>query len=129
MPLVNIHVIRGRSEHELQALLDTIHDAMVEAFDVPPTDRYQILTQHEPHEMIALDTGLGLTRSRSLIMVHFVSRQRTAGAKATLYRLLARKLEANCAIRPEDIIATITENGATDWSFGQGIAQFITGDL
>lgn len=129
MPLVNIDVIRGRDEHQLNALLDGVHDAMVEAFQVPPTDRYQILTQHEPKEMIALDTGLGLTRSSDLVVLHFISRQRTPEAKTALYRLLARNLQANCRISLEDLIVTITENDAADWSFGQGIAQFLTADL
>jgi hypothetical protein len=32
---------------------------LVEAFDVPVTDRYQIVHQHRPHELIIEDTGLG----------------------------------------------------------------------
>ncbi len=35
MPLLRFDVIEGRSEEELKTLLDTAHDAMVEAFDVP----------------------------------------------------------------------------------------------
>lgn len=129
MPLINIDVIQGRSQAELQTLLDTVHDAMVEAFEVPPTDRYQILTQHQPHEMIALDTGLGLTRSNDLVILRFTSRGRSEDAKKNLYRLLAVNLEANCGLSPQDLIISITENDAADWSFGNGVAQFLTGDL
>lgn len=129
MPLINIDVIRGRTDPELQTLLDTVHDAMVQAFEVPDTDRYQILTQHEPHEIIALDTGLGLERSHNLVILQFTSRKRAPEAKTTLYELLARGLKENCDIDPSDIIVTITENDADDWSFGRGIAQFLTGDL
>lgn len=129
MPLINIDVIHGRSQAELQTLLDTVHDAMVEAFEVPPTDRYQILTQHQPHEMIALDTGLGLTRSNDLVILRFTSRGRSEDAKKNLYRLLAVSLEANCGLSPQDLIISITENDAADWSFGNGVAQFLTGDL
>jgi hypothetical protein len=39
---------------------DGFINAMVEAFDVPVTDRYQIVHQHRPHELIIEDTGLGL---------------------------------------------------------------------
>jgi phenylpyruvate tautomerase PptA (4-oxalocrotonate tautomerase family) len=129
MPLTMIDVIRGRSDSEVQTLMDSIHAAMVEAFEVPDTDRYQILTQHEPHEMIARDTGLGMERTRDLVMVQFVSRQRAEKAKQQLYRLLAANLQADCGIDPEDLIVTITENGAADWSFGRGVAQFLTDDL
>ncbi len=40
MPLLRFDVIEGRSEEELNVLLDTAHDAMIEAFDVPERDRY-----------------------------------------------------------------------------------------
>ena len=129
MPLINIDIIKGRTTDELQTLLDTIHNVMVEALEVPATDRYQILSQHEPHEMIALDTGLGLTHSENLVILRFTSRRRTQQAKENLYRLLASALEANCGVSPEDLIVTITENDAADWSFGRGRAQFLTGEL
>jgi phenylpyruvate tautomerase PptA (4-oxalocrotonate tautomerase family) len=129
MPLTMIDVIRARSDTEIQTLLDSIHTAMVEAFQVPDTDRYQIVTQHEPHEVIALDTGLGMKRTRDLVIVRFVSRERAEEAKQELYRLLATNLQRNCGIDPQDLIVTITENGAADWSFGGGAAQFLTGAL
>ena len=129
MPLVHIHVIRGRNEQQTRTLLDSIHDSTVVAFDVPASDRYQILTQHDPHEIIALDTGQSMTRTNSLVMLHFVSRERTEQAKQRLYELLAANLHRNCGVSSEDLVVTITENGAADWSFGRGVAQFVTGEL
>ncbi len=43
MPLLRFDVIEGRDEKSLQLLLDTAHQAMVEAFGVPERDRYQIV--------------------------------------------------------------------------------------
>ena len=129
MPLINIDLIEGRSEQELRTLLDTVHEAMVEAFDVPESDRYQILTEHEPHQMVALDTGLGFTRTTDLVFLRFVSRARPDEAKRRLYQLLADKLQAACGIAPADVIVSLTESNAADWSFGGGIAQFLTGAL
>lgn len=129
MPLILIDVIRGRSKEETRKLMDAVHEAMVEAFDVPESDRYQIVTQHEPYEMIALDTGLGLERSNALVVLRFISRERNERAKQQLYRLLAANLQRECGVGPEDLIVTIAENGAADWSFGGGVAQFVTGEL
>lgn len=42
MPLLYIDLIEGRSPSETRALLDAVHDAVVEAFQVPPRDRYQV---------------------------------------------------------------------------------------
>jgi len=65
MRLIIVDVIRGHDESHLTTLLDSIHDAVVDAFEVPAADRYQVLTQYEPFEIRALDTGLGFPRSRS----------------------------------------------------------------
>jgi phenylpyruvate tautomerase PptA (4-oxalocrotonate tautomerase family) len=129
MPLVRIDVIRGRDPEQLRTLLDTIHDAMVAAFDVPDTDRYQILTQHNPGDIVALDTGLGFPRTDDVVLLQFTSRQRSQDAKTDLYRRLAQRLDERCGVKPTDLIINITENGAADWSFGDGSAQFLTGAL
>lgn len=35
MPLLKFDIIQGRSEEQVRKLLDTTHQAMVQAFDVP----------------------------------------------------------------------------------------------
>jgi phenylpyruvate tautomerase PptA (4-oxalocrotonate tautomerase family) len=129
MPLVHIDVLRGRDPQQLRTLLDTVHQAMVAAFDVPTTDRYQVLSQHDPSEIVALDTGLGYDRTEDIVIIRFTSRQRSQEAKSELYRRLAHDLHERCGIKPTDLIITITENGPADWSFGEGKAQFLSGDL
>jgi hypothetical protein len=63
MPLLYVDLIEGRSPAEIRALLDAIHDAVVEAFGVPPRDRYQVVRKHPGHEIVVWDTGLGIERS------------------------------------------------------------------
>lgn len=77
MPLLRFDVIEGRSEEELKTLLDTAHDAMVEAFDVPERDRYQIVHTHKAHEMVIQDTGLGFERSKDIVLISVTSKTRT----------------------------------------------------
>ena len=92
MPLLYIDLIEGRTPAEVQALLDAIHDAVVEAFGVPPRDRYQVVHTHPAHEIVAWDTGLGIDRSSRLVVVHVVSRRRTREMKEKFYELLASNL-------------------------------------
>src|SRR4051794_12149246 len=94
MPLVLIDVIRGHDEAWLGRLMDVVHDAVVTAFEVPTTDRYQILSQHEPFEIRVLDTGLGFQRSNDVVLVRLISKPRILEAKQRLYQLLARALES-----------------------------------
>jgi phenylpyruvate tautomerase PptA (4-oxalocrotonate tautomerase family) len=129
MPLLYIDLIEGRTPSEVQALLDTVHDAVVEAFGVPPRDRYQVVHTHPGHEIVAWDTGLGIDRSPRQVVVYVVSRRRTRAMKERFYELLASNLTDRCGLDPADLIVSITENDDEDWSFGYGRAQFLTGEL
>jgi hypothetical protein len=45
------------------------------------------------------------------------------------YAELARRLEAECGVRSEDLIISVMANRHVDWSFGLGQAQFLNGTL
>lgn len=129
MPLLYIDLIEGRTPSEVRALLDAVHESVVEAFGVPPRDRYQVVRTHPAHEIVALDTGLGISRSSNQVIINVVSRRRTRAMKEKFYELLATNLAERCGLDPADLIVSITENGDEDWSFGHGRAQFLTGEL
>ncbi|WP_152655870.1 tautomerase family protein [Oceanobacillus sp. CFH 90083] len=129
MPLIKVDLIKGRKPEEIKQILDAAHQVVLEAFQVPEGDRYQVVTQHEPYEMIMEDTGLGFERSHNVILFTVVSTQRTDKMKKDFYRLLTEKLEKQCRIDPKDVMITFVTNGAGEWSFGFGKAQFLTGDL
>jgi phenylpyruvate tautomerase PptA (4-oxalocrotonate tautomerase family) len=129
MPLVRFDLIEGRDEKALKKLLDASHRAVVKAFGVPERDRYQIINQHPANELIIEDTGLGFERSQDLVIVSVTSTQRSDQQKKTFYKLLVQELGESCEIAPNDIMVSIVTNGAADWSFGLGEAQFLTGKL
>ena len=129
MPLLYFDIIEGRRPAEVRGLLDSAHAAVVEAFQVPERDRYQVINVHPADEIVAQDTGLGFERSERLVVIHVVSRRRTGQQKQRLYELLAENLRRDCGLDAKDLIVSITENGDEDWSFGAGRAQFLTGEL
>jgi len=129
MPLLYVDIIEGRTPAEIQTMLDAIHDAVVEAFQVPKRDRYQVVRTHPVHEMVALDTGLDITRSSALVVLHVVSRKRPREFKERFYKVLASNLSERCGLDPADLIVSVTENDHDEWSFGYGRAQFLTGEL
>ena len=129
MPLLRFDLIEGRSDAELKTLLDATHEAVVEAFQVPARDRYQVVNEHKPTHLIVEDTGLGIPRTRKVVVLQVTSRPREQAMKESFYRLLCEKLEARCGIAPADVMVDIVVNGDADWSFGQGRAQFLTGEL
>ncbi|WP_133645314.1 tautomerase family protein [Paraburkholderia flava] len=129
MPMLKFDIIQGRTDEQLRTLLDAAHQAMVQAFDVPVTDRYQCVAQHRPNELVIEDTGLGYPRSKDVVLLTAVSRKRTEPQKVEFYRLLVENLQAKCGISPDDVVVSIVENDDADWSFGRGRAQFLTGEL
>ncbi len=129
MPFLKIDVIEGRTQEEIDTLLDAIHEAVLEAFKVPEGDRYQILSEHPKTHMRFEDTGLGFTRTDKVVFIHVTTRPRPRDQKETFYRLVAEKLADRCGIQDTDVMVSLVENGDEDWSFAYGRAQFLTGEL
>lgn len=129
MPLIKIDIFEGRTEEQVKSLLDSAHRAMVDAFEVPEGDRYQILSEHRPGRMMIEDTGLGIPRTDRVVVISVTSRPRTEESKVKFYQLLAKLLKENCDLEPEDLVVSIVTNSDADWSFGLGRAQFLTGEL
>jgi hypothetical protein len=129
MPLLRFDLIEGRTDAELQALLDAAHRAMLEAFKVPDGDRYQLVHEHKPSRMIIEDTGLGIVRTKNVVFLQVTTRPRSRAQKEAFYRLLTQELEQSCGIAPADVVISMVSNMDDDWSFGHGRAQFLTGEL
>lgn len=129
MPLMKIHVRKGRSTEQIATLMNSIHMAVVRSFDVPERDRYQILCEHEHSHFCAQDTGLSIDRTDNFLLLEVVSRPRSQKQKTAFYANLCEDLARNCSIAPTDVMISFVENTDADWSFGYGRAQFLTGEL
>ncbi|HET9650129.1 MAG TPA: tautomerase family protein [Microlunatus sp.] len=129
MPLVRIDVQAGRTPEQLRRLADVVQDVMLETFAAPPRDRYQIITEHPVGHIIAQDTGLGFERSDGVVVIQIFQQGRTAEQKKAAYAALADRLSVECAVKPTDLIVSVSANQREDWSFGYGRAQFLEGDL
>ncbi|WP_063043992.1 tautomerase family protein [Nocardia pseudovaccinii] len=129
MPLVRIDLIRGRRPEDIRAIADAIQQSLVDVLKIPERDRFQIITQHDPDEIVALDAGLGFERTPGTVVVHvFTQRGRSTQDKQHLYRTLADQL-ARVGVDGKDLFISYFENGPDDWSFADGRAQYIEGDL
>ena len=129
MPLVRIDVQEGRTPEQLRRLADVVQDVMLEVFEAPERDRYQIITVHPVGHIIAEDTNLGLERTDELVVLQIFQQGRTDDHKRAAYARLAERLEIEVGLRPSDLIVSVVANERADWSFGLGRAQFLDGDL
>jgi phenylpyruvate tautomerase PptA (4-oxalocrotonate tautomerase family) len=129
MPLIKFDLIEGRSPQEITGLLEATHRALVSAFGIPESDRYQIVNEHPATHLIVQDTGLGIERTKDVVIISIISRPRSEASKVRFYEELCRELMSTCKIAPSDVVISIVTNTDADWSFGNGRAQFITGEL
>ena len=126
MPLVRIAVPTGKSPAYRKAISEGIQRALVETFDVPKDDLFQIVTEHEPNtELVRSPAYLGIDYSDDLIMIQVTANDtRTLEQKKRLFRRIAEHLSENPGLRPEDVLINIVEVKKENWSFGRGLAQY-----
>lgn len=91
MPLICIDIHDNRTPDEITTPLDAVHTAVVDAFEVPERDRYQIVNVHAPGHLVVQDTGLGIRRTPRVVVVRVVSKRRSPDKKQRLYELLATR--------------------------------------
>lgn len=129
MPLFRVDVYDNYSTKELKVVLDILYSNALKHFRVPKGDRYQIVTKHTDDEIIFEDTGLGFTRTKKLVSIQIFSRKRAKEDKLAFYRDVANELQEKLKIGKQDLMFSFFENGDEDWSFADGKAQFVTGEL
>ena len=124
MPLVRISLAKGRPAAERRAIGDAVHRALVETFDVPVRDRFQVLTEHEPGDLVYDAEYLGIARSDNVVLIQMtVSAGRSLEKKRRLYRRIAEHLAA-LGLRREDAWINLVEVAKENWSFGNGVASY-----
>jgi phenylpyruvate tautomerase PptA (4-oxalocrotonate tautomerase family) len=127
MPLVRIDVIEGRSDTELAALGAAVHHALTTCFGVPDRDRFQLFTEHRRGRLVYDPAYLGVERTDAIVVVQvFFSTGRSAEQKQAFYALVADGIAQRTATRPDDVFISLVENTRADWSFGNGVAQYLT---
>jgi 4-oxalocrotonate tautomerase len=124
MPLVRISVMRGRAADLRRRLGDAVHRALVETIDVPELDRFQLLTEHEPGDLVYDSSYLGIARTDNIVIVQItLSAGRSLAQKRRLYDAIARNL-ASLGVRREDVWINLVEVARDNWSFGNGVASY-----
>jgi len=126
MPFTRISLLKGKPPHYLRALSDGLRQALVESFEVPPDDRFQVIDQREPGEPIFDRNYLRGPRSDDFVLFEITAgRPRSVETKAAFYRRLVALLAERPRARPHDVMVVVTTTARDEWSFGGGEAQRI----
>jgi 4-oxalocrotonate tautomerase len=127
MPLVRISLRQGKPTEYREKIAAGIHQAMVEAMNVPIQDRFQVITEHPSDGLIYDPTYLGIERSDDIVFIQItLNAGRTVDQKRTFYRRTAQLLEKEPGVRPEDVLINLVEVAKENWSFGNGETPYAT---
>jgi 4-oxalocrotonate tautomerase len=126
MPLVRVSLRRGKPASYRKAILDGIYGAMISTFNVPNDDRFMVINEHDEPDFSYSPTYMNISRSDDLILIQLtVSNTRNVAQKKALFRQIVENLKANPGVRPEDVFINLVEVDPANWSFGNGIAQYV----
>ena len=125
MPLVRIDLPRGKSTEYRRTLGDVVYEAMIQTINVPANDRFQIITEHAPDELVVDRTYLGIERTADCVLIQiFLNEGRTTEMKKAFYRAIADGLNERLGLRKQDVFINLVEVKKENWSFGNGEAQY-----
>lgn len=121
MPLVKIHLRKGRSPEAVRAIADAVHEALVARANVPADDRFQIVDELDESALIAHLSYGGVNRSVGLVVIEItLNAGRSTEVKKALYAEIASRLEAAADVRSDDVLISLVEVTKENWSFGDG---------
>ena len=127
MPLVRISLLRGKPEGFGRGVGDVVYRAMVDTLNVPLKDRFQLITEHAPGSLVYDPSYLDIERSDGFIAIQITLNEgRSVEMKQAFYKRVADDLRRELDVRPQDVFMNLVEVKKENWSFGNGIAQYVT---
>lgn len=126
MPFVRIDLAKGKSPEYRKTIGEIIYKAMTETINVPADDKFQVITEHAPEELSFPKSYLGIEYSKDIVFIQItLNGGRTVDMKKAFYKRIADDLHAQLNIRREDVFIGLVEVAKENWSFGNGMAQYV----
>jgi phenylpyruvate tautomerase PptA (4-oxalocrotonate tautomerase family) len=126
MPLVRIDLAKGRSAKFRKTIGEIIYKAMRDTINVPEDDKFQIITEHPPEQLNYASSYLGVPHKPGIVFIQVtMNAGRTVAMKQAFFKEIAEQLHAQLKLRKEDVIINLVEIAKENWSFGNGVAQYV----
>jgi len=119
MPSSVIEVRRRYRDDEEVAIIDAVHNALVAAFEIPPSDKHVRLICHEPHRFAHSPT-LAQPELYTFVAIDCFA-GRTVQAKRNLYREIVDRLKV-LGIPPDHVTIVLRESAVENWGIRGGQA-------
>lgn len=125
MPLVRIELSDASPPALGPAIGDLVYQAMTETINVPPDDKFQVITRHAAQDLVHPQSYLGVSYSPGFVLIQITLNQgRTTEMKKAFYQRVAGDLHEKLGIRREDVFINLVEVMKENWSFGNGEMQY-----
>ena len=122
MPFIRTAVRRGTTPQIKQAIVESIHDALIQAIGMPPDELFNLVQQYDPEDFFYDRRFNGYARSDHLVVIEITLRRgRSDAMKRSLYSCIAENLQARAQIARDDVFIFMHENDYSDWSVGGGV--------
>jgi 4-oxalocrotonate tautomerase len=126
MPLARIDLIQGKSAEYRKGISEVIYEAMLKHLNVPKNDRFQVITEHPADCFIYDPAYLNIQRTPDCIFIQITLNEgRTVEVKQEFYKAVVDGLHERLKLRLEDVVINLLEVKKENWSFGNGIAQYV----
>ncbi len=125
MPFTQISLKKGTTPEFRTSMMEQIYLAMRETIDIPEDDRFATITELDAGNFNSSGNYAGVQRSDNILFIRItLNVGRTVDAKKALYAEIAKRLNAELGVRPEDVLISLVEVAKEDWSLGNGVAQY-----
>ena len=121
MPFARIDLLKGKSAEYRATLADIVYKGIVDVLKAPDGDRFIVISEKTPDDLVYDPTFLGFNRSPDFLLIQVFS---TVGnkeeTKVAFFRYIADELKSKLKVRPDDIMINTVFVDRSDWSFGNG---------
>jgi len=121
MPFARIDLAKGKNAEYRSTLADVVYQGIVNVLKAPDGDRFVVVGEHEPDNLIYDPNFLGMKRSSDFILIQVTS---TVGnnkeAKLAFYKYVVEELKNKLSVRPDDVMLNLVFVDRSDWSFVNG---------
>jgi 4-oxalocrotonate tautomerase len=125
MPFVRVSLPQAVTDDQIAAVSDAIQVSLIDAFNVPAADRFQVITRHPAAELACTPEYLDIQHSERVALVQITANEgRTVEMKKALFAALASSIAETGVVTAADVIISLVEVKKENWSFGNGIAQY-----
>lgn len=121
MPFVHTHLPQHTPQHQRDAIVQAIHQALVSGIGMPDDELFNMVSAYQSGQFAFSRSFNGMARSDDVIVVEITMRRgRSDAMKRALYAAMADNLQAMANIGPDDVFIFLHENDYSDWSVGRG---------